>query len=164
MLFGRLLAEAVLACIRKNVKKQEANMNENNFYVCQSRIVFRMVVAFSLFLSILLVFFLVQKDTPVWQYTLVVIGIAFLGVEVLANCTFWKMEVDNEQIFIKKMFLSKKEYCFRNIEEVIIKKDYSNEMILCSHNKKLLNVQSGYIGYEILLSRLEKENIKIEYI
>jgi hypothetical protein len=142
-------------------KKAEKSMDENNFKVRQP-ILFLLVsiMCAILFIGITIYTILFPNDTVEW-WTYAIFSFFGIGGLVLAiYCLTWGIKIENEKIVFSPFIGIKRNYTVSNITKV---KLFANKKIEAYAGKnKLFSVEPTAKGYNVLVSRLKKEQIAFD--
>ena len=148
---------------KKEVKKSELNMDENNFVLRQPKIFLWVGIICAGFFSALIVFaILYPNETSVWWVYLIFGFFAALGLYLIFYCIRWEIKIEDNQISYTPSIGKKRLFTFDQITNVKYKP--GQKITAFSGTKKLLSVDFSSKGFNVLAFRLKKEEMckKIE--
>ncbi|MDR1211458.1 MAG: hypothetical protein LBK40_04420 [Spirochaetaceae bacterium] len=146
---------------RREVKAAEKNMDLDHFTVTQSKIFLVVgIICAIVFFGFLVLAIFFSNDTAAWWVYLGLSLFFLFGLGLAIYCATWKLEINNEQITYCPFIGIKKQYEIQNITKIKIK---SQQWIKAySGNKCTFKVDWNCRGYNILIERLQKEQIADE--
>ncbi|MCL2791684.1 MAG: hypothetical protein FWD87_01205 [Spirochaetaceae bacterium] len=146
---------------KREVKNAEKNMDENNFVVRRPKIFLVGVIIFTLAFSALLVYMTVfPDDTMEWWHYLFYSLFVVVGLFLIVFCATWELRIEGNKIVHTPFIGIKRDFAISNITKV---KKHSNKKIsVYAENKKLFSVEFISVGYNVLVSRLKREQIHFE--
>ena len=153
-----LLVITVFFIVKKANKKAEKNMDENSFKVRQPMIFIWIGIICALFFSALLVYSLIfPDDTTDWVVYLIFSIFAVLGIFLTIYCIVWELRIEGDHIVYMPFVGIKRNYSLNSITRI---KLYNNQKVKAyAGEKKLFSVEPTSRGYNVLISRLKKEQI-----
>jgi hypothetical protein len=151
----------VLTFAKREVEKAEKDMDENNFVIRQPKTFFWVGIMCPVFFGGLIVFAIISNiSTAVWWVYLVFSFFTALGLFLVYYCRKWELKVENNQITYSPVFGKKKSF---NIDYITKVKFKPGRMVTAfNENKKLFSVEYLFKGFNVLVSRLKKEQINFE--
>ena len=133
-------------------------MDEMKFKVRQPAAFLLVGIICTIFFSALTIYLaLFTDDTMEWWVYLIFSIFVVAGLFMVLYCLSWEINIENEKIVFSPFLGIKRNYLFSNIKKV---KLFNNQKIkLFSDEKKLFSVEPTSKGYNVLISRLKKEQI-----
>ena len=138
------------------------DMDENHFVIRQPRVFLWIGVICVLFFCALIVLMVVfSNETTVWW---VYLGFSFfvaLGLFLMIYCITWELRIDDNQIEYCSFVGMKKVFTFQNVTRVELKSMQNGMQQIKAYDgkEKLFATDSNCRGYNVLISRLKKEQI-----
>ena len=155
----------VFTGIKKDVLNREKNMDENNFVIRQSRVVFWVGIICLFVFSVLIVVISIFPDETVDFFTYAVFSLFLcLGLGLTLHSLSWSVRITGGEMQLNTMFKRGETYTFAMLDKAVMKKQNTpaEQLILYANSKKLFAVDKQYSGYHVLLSRLINEQIKFD--
>jgi len=148
-----IIAHTLIKFIEKISVK---NMDENNVVLRQSYIFFILGTICTPLFSIAL--FYNYKTFGFWGNLLFILFI-IIGVFLIIYSIRWKLQIKNNKIIFRPFIGKKKIFNINYITRIEIKR---NILKAYNENNVIFSIDFNCVGFNIFLSRLEKENINIE--
>ena len=167
----KLLADAIGAIFASAARERHESkkkMNEDNFVLCVPKVFqwFAVVTTLGLLVFAASVFFASRGDyNPGTGLTvsLIIIAIAIYFVYLSAYHILYKTCITGNEIQHRELFYPKYTYTFDEIKKAQLKRKRSGTFLtVYSETETLFVVEPTYIGYSLLISRLEREGVNIE--
>lgn len=143
--------------INKITLKEEVSMDEANFIVRQSKIYFWLGFVCMLLFGGLMIILGIAQAPPLIFY-LIFSFFIFLGLFTSLYCVYWKLEITGNNINFT-VFTKHKSFSFKDITTIKLDSNYAIKAYL--GKRKCFTVETNCVGYKILFTRLQKENIPI---
>jgi energy-coupling factor transporter transmembrane protein EcfT len=144
-------------------KKSEKNMDGNNFYIRQSITFLLISILCTLFFIFLTISSILSPDGSTdWFVYSIFTFFAIFGFVLSIYFLRWKIKVINSQVIISPFIGKKKTINIDQLSKVIIKE--GEYIRVFYENKKIFTVFPTCIGFNVLSSRLKKEQINIDFI
>ena len=142
-------------------KKAEKNMDETKFKVHQPFAFLLMSIICTILFGALTIYTAIfPDDTMEWWIYLIFSLFTVSGLFMTIYCLSWEINIENENIVFSPFLGFKRNYTINNITKV---KLFNNKKIkVFSGEKKLFSVEPTSKGYNILISRLKKEQINFD--
>jgi hypothetical protein len=142
-------------------KKSEKIMDENNFILRQPKLVLWIGIICTLFFSALIVLMSIfPNNTAEWWVYLIFSLFVILGFFLIFHCIRWELKIEVNQIIYTPFIGGKRLFTIDNIKRV--KLENGQKIIAYDGNKKLFSVEYQCNGFNVLVSRLRKEQIPFE--
>lgn len=157
-----ILVFLVFTFVKKANKKSEKNMDENNFVLRQPKIFIWIGVICAIFFCVLIVLMSVfPNDTAEWWVYLVFSFFVILGFFLIFYCVKWELRIEDNQIIYTPFIGKKIIFTIGNIKKAKLK---NGQKIIAydDKNKKLFSVEYTCNGFNVLVSRLRREQISFE--
>ena len=141
---------------KREVKKSELNMDENNFVLRQPKIFLWVGIVCAAFFSALIVLVIIYSDENlVWWISLIFGSFAALGLYLIFYCIRWEIKIEGNQISYTPFIGKKRQFTFDQITNVKYKPE--KKITAFSGKKKLFTVDFFSKGFNVLAMRLKKE-------
>ena len=139
---------------------RERKMTQNAFTIRKPVFIAYAGTFIIAFFGFLLFVLLLSPDADMGDPVLLVI-VAFLlvGIFMLADTVYWKVNVDNNRIDRRALFRKSVVAEFADITHA---KVLGMRMNVYTRDGKLFTAAATYAGYRILVERLKQENVTIE--
>jgi len=152
----------VVAAMNREVFKAEKHMDERHFTVRQPRTMIWLGLVCTLFFGALIVLMTVFPNDTVDAWAYLIFSLFTLGGSVIIIfCTFWKLEIIENELRHVPLFGRRKTFRFDEIEKIRMKhRNTPNEGIrLYSETRKLATIEMNCRGYNVLIRRLQQAGI-----
>jgi len=157
-----ILVFLVLTFVKRTNQKAEKSMDENNFVLRQPKIFFVIgVICAVFFCSLIVLMCIVSNDSAEWWVFLIFSSCAILGFYIIFYCVKWELKIEGNQIIYTPFIGKKNSFAVSDIKKAKLK----NEQKIIAYdvnNKKLFAVEFTCNGFNVLVSRLKKEQIPFE--
>ncbi|MCL2294144.1 MAG: hypothetical protein FWC36_04685 [Spirochaetes bacterium] len=161
ILFAVVIIIIIIPVIKILNKKAEENMDEDSFSVRGPFLDFLGGILCTLLggASLVHIIFFANYTIQLWIYVLCSLFLGF-GLFLIIYHAIWEVRVDGDQIIYIPLAAKKQVIIFNAITRVKINKD--GEIMVYDGDKTLFSVKETCKGYNIFISRLEREKIKFD--
>ena len=152
----------VFTFVKKANKISEKIMDENKFVLRQPKIFFWIGIICTIFFCALIVLMSIfPNDSAEWWIYLVFSLFVILGFFLIFYCVRWELKIEGNQIIFKPFIGKKNLFTIDNIKKVKFK---NGQKIIAfnDNNNKLFSVEYTCNGFNVLVSRLKKEQVSFE--
>ena len=160
--------EAIFGSAMRERHKSNRKMDEDNFVLRVPKAFqqFAVLATFGLLAFAIFVFFASRGDynpSVGLIVSLVIVAVAIYFVYLSAYHILYETRITGNEIRHKELFYPEYTFTFDEIKKAQIKRNGAGTFLtVFSETETLFVVEPSYIGYSLLLSRLDREGVRIE--
>ena len=162
------IVEAIFGSAIHKRHKSNRKMDEDNFVLRVPKVFqwFAVLITFCLLVVAIFVFFASRGDynsTAGLVVSLVVVAAAIYFLYLSAYHILYETRITGNEIRHKELFYPEYTFTFDEIKKAQFKRSGAGTFLtVFSETETLFVVEPSYIGYSLLLSRLDREGVRIE--